>query len=64
MGAVIRMHYLEGLTHLEIAEALELALGTVKSRLAYGVTKLRLEFGKRESSSLRGPQSQAPKAAP
>ena len=28
---VLRMHYLDGLTHLEIAEALEVALGTVKS---------------------------------
>lgn len=38
---VLRLHYLDGLTLLEIAEALELPVGTVKSRLAYGLAKLR-----------------------
>lgn len=38
---VIRMHYLERLSIAEIAEALELAPGTVKSRLAYGLAALR-----------------------
>ena len=57
---VLRMHYLEGLTHLEIAEALELGLGTVKSRLAYGLARLRLEFARRESPSLRHPSPEAP----
>lgn len=38
---VLRMHYLEGLTHIEIAEALEIAEGTVKSRLSYGLAALR-----------------------
>jgi len=42
------MHYLDGLTHFEIAEALELAGGTVKSRLAYGLARLRLELTSRE----------------
>lgn len=55
---VLRMHYLDGLTHLEIAEALELALGTVKSRLAYGLARLRLEFAERESRALPHPPSQ------
>jgi len=54
---VLRMHYLDGLTHLEIAEALELAVGTVKSRLAYGLARLRLEFAQRESRALRQPPS-------
>jgi RNA polymerase sigma-70 factor, ECF subfamily len=40
-GAVLRMHYLDGLTYVEIAEALEVAVGTVKSRLAYGLALLR-----------------------
>lgn len=38
---VLRLHYLEGLTHLEIAEALEVPEGTVKSRLSYGLAALR-----------------------
>jgi RNA polymerase sigma-70 factor, ECF subfamily len=38
---VVRMHYLDGLTYVEIAEALELSVGTVKSRLAYGLSLLR-----------------------
>jgi RNA polymerase sigma-70 factor, ECF subfamily len=40
-GVVLRMHYLDGLTYVEIAEALEIAVGTVKSRLAYGLALLR-----------------------
>jgi len=42
---VLRMHYLQGLTHVEIAEALEVAVGTVKSRLSYGLAVLRREVG-------------------
>jgi len=38
---VIALHYMEGLTHSEIATALGLSVGTVKSRLAYGLTQLR-----------------------
>jgi len=37
----LRMHYLEGLTHVEISEALEVPEGTVKSRLSYGLAALR-----------------------
>ena len=40
-GGVLRLHYVDGLTLVEIAEALELSLGTVKSRLAYGLAWLR-----------------------
>lgn len=39
--AVLRLHYLQSLTQQEIAEALEIPLGTVKSRLAYGLMSLR-----------------------
>ena len=42
---VLRLHYLEGLTQPEIAEALEISLGTVKSRIAYGLSALRRRIG-------------------
>lgn len=38
---VLRMRYLDGLSQAEIAEALEISEGTVKSRLAYGLAALR-----------------------
>jgi RNA polymerase sigma-70 factor (ECF subfamily) len=38
---VVRMHFFDELTFPEIAEALEIPLGTVKSRVAYGLTSLR-----------------------
>ena len=38
---VVRLHYLEEMTFVEIAEALEIPVGTVKSRLAYGLARLR-----------------------
>lgn len=41
---VIRMHYMEGMSHTEVAEALELSVGTVKSRLSYGLATLRAEL--------------------
>jgi RNA polymerase sigma-70 factor (ECF subfamily) len=38
---VLRLHYLEEMTFVEISEALEIPLGTAKSRLAYGLGRLR-----------------------
>ena len=35
------MHYVDGLSFPEIAESLEIPIGTVKSRIAYGLTVLR-----------------------
>jgi RNA polymerase sigma-70 factor (ECF subfamily) len=34
---VLRLHYFEEMTFVEIAEALEIPVGTAKSRLAYGL---------------------------
>lgn len=42
---VVRLRYLEELSVPEIAEALEIAEGTVKSRLAYGLARLRALAG-------------------
>ena len=41
--AVITLHYLEEMPLSEVAAVLELTLGTVKSRLSYGLTRLRKE---------------------
>jgi RNA polymerase sigma-70 factor (ECF subfamily) len=41
--AVITLHYLEEMPLTQVAEVLDLAIGTVKSRLAYGLARLRKE---------------------
>ncbi len=41
---VIEMAYFQGLTHTEIAAATGLSLGTVKTRLRLGLSKLRIQF--------------------
>jgi RNA polymerase sigma-70 factor (ECF subfamily) len=43
---VLRMRYLEELSQQEIAEALEIPLGTVKSRIAYGLSAIRRLMGR------------------
>lgn len=45
--AVIALHYFEELPLREVADVLEIQLGTVKSRLAYGLTCLRRAMKKR-----------------
>ena len=42
--AVLELHYLDGLTLDETAAVLDLPMGTVKSRLAYGLTLLRRQL--------------------
>jgi len=44
---VVSLHYVEGLSQREIAEALGLRIGTVKSRLAYGLAQLRSDVAQR-----------------
>ena len=43
--AVIALHFLEELSLREISEVLEIPLGTVKSRLGYGIVQLKARMG-------------------
>jgi RNA polymerase sigma-70 factor (ECF subfamily) len=49
----IEMAYFEGLTHVEIAEALALPLGTVKSRVRLGLEKMRTAMQTGHTDELR-----------
>lgn len=42
---VIELAYFGGFTHIQIAEMLELPVGTVKGRMRLGLTKMRLKLG-------------------
>ncbi len=42
--AVLLLHYIDGLTIAETSDVLEIPLGTAKSRLAYGIMRLRDSF--------------------
>lgn len=50
---VIEMAYYQGLTHTEIAAATGLSLGTVKTRLRLGLSKLKVTFETESSSTSR-----------
>jgi RNA polymerase sigma-70 factor (ECF subfamily) len=43
--AVIELAYFGGFTHVQIAEMLELPMGTVKGRMRLGLTKMRMSLG-------------------
>ena len=49
----IEMAYYQGLTHIEIADALALPLGTVKSRLRLGLVKMRAALKHGTTDELR-----------
>ena len=46
--AVIVLHYFDEMPLAEIADVLGVALGTVKSRLAYGLESLRRALGEQK----------------
>lgn|SRR5262245_23413045 len=48
-SAVLTLHFEEQLSLAEVAEILEIPLGTVKSRLAYGLAALRKRLGDRSN---------------
>jgi RNA polymerase sigma-70 factor (ECF subfamily) len=54
--AVLSLHYLQAMTLPEVADVLDLPLGTVKARLAYGLASLR----KRLLDPARGPEGAGP----
>jgi RNA polymerase sigma-70 factor, ECF subfamily len=49
--AVLALHYLDGLTLDETCGVLDLPIGTVKSRLAYGLSTLRRVLAEEERAS-------------
>ncbi len=53
--AVLILHYLDETPLSQVAEILDISLGTVKSRLAYGLTSLRQKI-KREKRKLCSPE--------
>jgi RNA polymerase sigma-70 factor, ECF subfamily len=50
---VLRLAYFSGYTHVEIAEFLDLPLGTVKGRMRLGLKKVRDYFDSQEMAVLR-----------
>ena len=47
--AVLVLHFIEGMTLPEVGAVLEIPLGTVKSRLAFGLNALRKDIAKKRS---------------
>ena len=50
--SVLSLHYLQELSLQETADVLDVSLGTVKSRLAYGLAQLRVRLDKRPAPQL------------
>lgn len=51
---VIELAYFSGFTHVEIAEVLQMPVGTVKGRMRLGLAKLRTSLAEQEQSARRG----------
>jgi RNA polymerase sigma-70 factor (ECF subfamily) len=51
----LELAFYDGLTHVEIAERLDVALGTVKTRIRDGLIRLRGLMGAQTSASTRRP---------
>jgi RNA polymerase sigma-70 factor, ECF subfamily len=49
-AAVLRLMYLEGMSGQQVADALALPLGTVKSRIRLALAKLKINLGKEQLS--------------
>jgi RNA polymerase sigma-70 factor (ECF subfamily) len=54
--AVLVLHYFDEMSLVEIADVLGIALGTVKSRLAYGLESLRRAVSEQRSAGARNEQ--------
>ena len=46
---VLSLHYLHEMTLREVADVLDVSIGTVKSRLSYGLRSLRKKLGQTDS---------------
>ena len=49
--SVLSLHFLEGMSLKEISSLVDIPVGTVKSRLSYGIFKLRAKMKKESKSS-------------
>ena len=49
---VIELAYFGGFTHTQIAEMLDLPVGTIKGRMRLGLTKMRLALGEPSAGAL------------
>ncbi len=58
--AVLQLYYFHDLSLVEVANALDVPLGTVKSRLAYGLHCLRRELGVAKAEQPENPKKETP----
>jgi RNA polymerase sigma-70 factor (ECF subfamily) len=53
--AVLSLHYLREMTLQEVADVLQIPLGTTKARLAYGLRALRAKLNREDAPATAGP---------